>query len=121
YGLDYRLAPEHPFPAAVEDATAAYRWLRNRYPKARLVLAGDSAGGGLAVVTAVAARDAGLPMPSALVLFSPWTDLASTGRSLETNARSCAMFTPKGIRTGAGVYLGNADPGDPRASPLYAD
>jgi epsilon-lactone hydrolase len=121
YGLDYRLAPEHPFPAAVEDAMAAYRWLQAKHPKSRLMLAGDSAGGGLAVVTALAARDQGLPMPAAMVLFSPWTDLAATGRSIESNARSCAMFTPKGIRTGAGVYLGDADPRDPRASPLYAD
>ena len=121
YGLDYRLAPEHPFPAAVEDADAAYRGLLARHPGVPIVLAGDSAGGGLAVVTAMAARDAGLTMPAALVLFSPWTDLASTGRSLETNARSCAMFTPKGIRTGARVYLGDADPRDPRASPLYGN
>ena len=120
YGLDYRLAPEHPFPAAVEDAIAAYRWVRGKHPGARLTLAGDSAGGGLAVVTALAARDQGLAMPASLVLFSPWTDLAATGRSIETNARSCAMFTPKGIRTGAQVYLGDADPRDPRASPLYA-
>ena len=60
-------------------------------------------------------------MPAAMVLFSPWTDLAITGRSVEANAKKCAMFTPKGMRTGAAVYLGDADPRDPRASPLYAD
>lgn len=121
YALDYRLAPEHLFPAAVDDALAAYRWLQAKHPGARLTLAGDSAGGGLALVTAIAARAQGLASPAGLVLFSPWTDLAATGRSIEANAKSCAMFTPRGIRSGASVYLGDADPRDPRASPLYAD
>lgn len=121
YGLYYRLAPEHPFPAAVEDAARAYRWLTDRHPGARIVLAGDSAGGGLAIVTALGARDAGLPLPAGIVAFSPWTDLAVSGPSVDANARSCAMFTPKGVRTGAALYLAGADPRDPRASPLYAD
>ena len=121
YGLDYRLAPEHPFPAAVEDATFAYRWLLEKHPNARIVLAGDSAGGGLAIATALAARDAGMVPARAIVGFSPWTDLAVTGASIEANARSCAMLTPKGIRAGATLYLAGADPRDPRASPLYAN
>ena len=121
YGLDYRLAPEHPFPAAVEDATSAYRWLLEKHPNARIVLAGDSAGGGLAIATALAARNAGMVPARAIVGFSPWTDLAVTGASIEANARSCAMFTPKGIRAGATLYLAGADPRDPRASPLYAN
>ena len=121
YGLDYRLAPEHPFPAAVEDATSAYRWLVEKHPNARIVVAGDSAGGGLALATALAARDAGMPPARAIVGFSPWTDLAVTGASIEANAKSCAMLTPKGIRAGATLYLAGADPRDPRASPLYAN
>lgn len=121
YGLDYRLAPEYPFPAAVEDAAEAYRWLVAVHPSSRIVIAGDSAGGGLAIATAIAIRTAGLPPPAALIAFSPWCDLACTGPSLEANARSCAMLTPKGIRQAAALYLAGSDPHDPRASPLFAD
>ena len=121
YGLDYRLAPEHPFPAPLEDATAAYRWLLLQHPQAQIILAGDSAGAGLAISTAVAVRDAGLRLPKAIVGFSPYSDLAVTGESIEANARSCAMFTPRGIREAAAIYLAGADARDPRASPLYAD
>ena len=103
YGLFYRLAPEHPFPAAFEDATKAYRWVLEKHPGARILLAGDSAGGGLSIVTALAARDAGLPAPAGLICYSPWTDLAVTGGSVLTNAKSCAMFTPTGVRRGAGA------------------
>jgi len=121
YGLDYRLAPEHPFPAAVEDAAKAYQWLLTRHPEADIVLAGDSAGAGLAIATAVGVRDAGFALPKAIVAFSPYSDLAVTGESVEANAKSCAMFTPRGVREAAAIYLAGADARDPRASPLYAD
>src|SRR5579859_28231 len=121
YGLDYRLAPEHPFPAAVEDAAKAYEWLLMRHPQASIVLAGDSAGAGLAIATAAGVRDSGSKQPSGLVGFSPYADLAVTGKSVEDNAKSCAMFTPRGIREAAAMYLAVADARDPRASPLYAD
>jgi acetyl esterase/lipase len=121
YGLDYRLAPEHPFPAAVEDAAKAYQWLLARHPGCEVVLAGDSAGGGLAIATAVGIRDSGLQQAAAIVAFSPYSDLALTGASIEANARSCAMFDPRGVREAAAIYLAGANPRDPRASPLYAD
>jgi epsilon-lactone hydrolase len=121
YALDYRLAPEHPFPAAIEDASLAYRWLLKRHPEADIVLAGDSAGGGLAIATALVIRDSGLPNPKAIVGFSPYTDLAVTGASVEGNAKTCAMFTPRGIHEAAAMYLAGANARDPRASPLYAE
>ncbi len=121
YGLDYRLAPEHPFPAAVEDAAKAYRWLRTQFPQGSIVLAGDSAGAGLAIATAIGVRDSGLPAAKAIVAFSPYSDLAVTGESVEANAKSCAMFTPRGIREAAALYLAGANARDPRASPLYAE
>jgi monoterpene epsilon-lactone hydrolase len=121
YGLDYRLAPEHPFPAAVEDAAKAYEWLLIRHPEAAIVLAGDSAGAGLAIATAVGVRDGGMKQPKAIVAFSPYSDLAVTGASVEANAKSCAMFTPRGVREAAAMYLAGANARDPRASPLYAD
>jgi acetyl esterase/lipase len=121
FSLDYRLAPEHPFPAALDDAVAAYRWLLGQGIDAGAVaLAGDSAGGGLVLATLVRARDEALPLPAAAVCFSPWTDLAGTGESLTTNNGRCAMFRPDNVRDFARLYLGEASPRHPYASPLFA-
>jgi len=120
--VDYRLAPEHPFPAAIEDALAAYRWLlASGIDPALVAVAGDSAGGGLALGTLVALRDAGDPMPAGAVLLSPWTDLALTGESLRTRAAVDVMIKPDGMPETAALYLAGADPRHPYASPLYAD
>jgi acetyl esterase/lipase len=120
FAPEYRMAPEHLFPAAVDDAVAVYRALREQAP-GRIVVSGDSAGGGLALAMLISLRDSGVPLPAAVALFSPWTDLAATGESLITNDRRCALFHGANIRKGAAFYLGDADPKNPLASPLYAD
>jgi acetyl esterase/lipase len=121
--IDYRLAPEHPFPAAVEDAVAAYQWLlgQGTSPSA-IAVAGDSAGGGLTAATLVAIRDRGLPAPAAAVLISPWTDLALSGDSMTSRKTIDPMIAgAEGVAFMRDAYLAGADAKTPLASPLYAD
>lgn len=120
--VDYRLAPEHPFPAAVDDALAWYRALLDEgVDPRRLTIAGDSAGGGLALATLLAAREAGLPMPACALLFSPWTDLACAGETMRTLADVDVMFQPHLLPQAAALYLNGRPATEPLASPLYAD
>ena len=120
--IDYRLAPEHPFPAAVEDATAAYRWLLAQgYKPGKIVIAGDSAGGGLTIVLLLAIRDAGLPMPAGAVPISPWTDLEGTGESVHTRAARDVMVNMENLTSSAKQYYGTHDPKDPLVSPVHGN
>lgn len=118
----YRLAPEHPFPAAVDDALAAAAWLFEQgVDPARTIVAGDSAGGGLALALLLARRDAGLAPMAGAYLLSPWTDLAGAGESMTSNRDRDAMFASGRIAEFAREYLGSVPPTHPLASPLYAD
>jgi epsilon-lactone hydrolase len=119
---EYRLAPEHPFPAAIDDVLTAWHWLRAEQdlPAASMAVAGASAGGGLAAALLVAVRDAGQPLPAAAVLMSPTVDLTSSGTSMTERADQDPVSTPALLRQLAADYLAGANPRTPLASPLFA-
>jgi len=120
--LDYRLAPEHPFPAAVEDCVSAYRFLLSRgYKPGRIAFAGDSAGGGLVVSAMIAIRDLGLPQPGCGWCISPWVDLEAIGETMSTKAAADPTVQKASILDMAHMYLNGADPRSPLAAPIYAD
>jgi monoterpene epsilon-lactone hydrolase len=118
---DYRLAPEHPFPAAMQDTLTAYRWLlsQNVLPE-NIIIVGESAGGGLCLASLLAIRDEGLPLPAAGAALSPWTDLKCTGNSYRTNARR-DISTLGSWEVWGSYYVGSNDPCHPWISPLYGD
>ncbi len=121
-GINYRLAPEHPYPAALEDATAAYGWLRNiGVPPSHTIIAGDSAGGGLTLATLITLRDAGNALPAGAVCLSPWTDLTLSGDSVQSKAKSDPMLHADHLRQCARDYAGAQPLTLPLISPLYAD
>lgn len=120
--IDYRVAPEHPFPAALEDAYAAYEWLLARYPSNKIIVAGDSAGGGLALALVHCLKDNKRPLPAGLIVMSPWTDLTASGESYVTNYEKDPQFG----RTEDSMlfnkdYVGDNDPANPYISPLFGD
>ncbi len=118
--IDYRLAPEHPFPAALEDAVAAYRWLLSEgIDPGKLALAGDSAGGGLALSTLFRLREAGGPLPAVAYLMSPWTDLLNNKKSRPAKRKLNPGLENKVLQYFADQYTAGQDPGDPLISPLF--
>lgn len=122
FSIDYRLAPEHHFPAGLDDAVAGYRWLLSKgVAPGSVAVMGDSAGGGMTLALALRLRDAGEPLPACLVCLSPWTDMTGNSKSIAANAERDPMFVAEDCRRYANVYLGHQSPLDPLASPLLAD
>jgi acetyl esterase/lipase len=118
----YRLAPEHTFPAAVEDAVTAYRWLLEQGVAAgNVIVSGASAGGGLALALLLAAREQGLPLPAGAVVLSPWVDLTQSGETFATHAAADPVISKAYLDRFAGMYLGDADPMQPLASPVFGE
>lgn len=119
---EYRLAPEHPFPAGVKDALKVYRWLlATGFTEDRIVVGGDSAGGGLALSMLLALRQAGARMPMAAILLAPWTDLTASSPSYRALRKFDPIITQEGLREAGLWYAGDRDPADPMISPLFAD
>ena len=122
YLVDYRLAPEHPFPAAVDDALQAYQWLLEQgFEPSQIILGGDSAGGGLAVSTLLNLKNLGLAAPAAAMLLSPWLDLSLSGASVETNEHADVVLSKSVLVAWADHYLQGRDALAPLASPIYGD
>ncbi|MGE5212010.1 MAG: alpha/beta hydrolase [Acidobacteriota bacterium] len=119
--VDYRLAPEHPFPAALDDAIAAYRFVAAGHDPSSIVLAGDSAGGGLTVATLMALRDAGDRLPAGGICLSPWADLSQSGATIHSNATIDPMVRADDLDRWADAYAGTTDPRRPELSPLFGD
>ncbi len=120
--IDYRLAPEHRFPSALDDALTSYRWLlAQNIDASEITLAGNSAGGGLALATVVALRDQGVALPSAVIALSPWTDLTGSGQSVISCASTDVMLTATGLRTSAATYADPEQYINPYASPIFAE
>ena len=120
--VNYRLAPEHPYPAAVEDASAVYQGLLSRgNDPSSIAFSGESAGGGLAVAALLALRDAGTPLPASAFVMSPWVDLTVSGDSITDKQEVDPLLTGEGLRWGVGNYLAGADPSNPSISPVFAD
>jgi len=122
-GINYRLAPEHPYPAALNDAVKAYNWLieEKKFPPNKIVFVGVSAGGGLTIATLLKLREMGIELPVAAVCISPWADLAFTGETFKARASMDPFTSPYNLDFAASLYVDKSDPTNPYISPIYAD